>query len=490
MIIAETTKLLLSHTRHLSFSRSYLRPILAFRTTFPFFVRRGGDLPLFAFRKWIMPVMGDLRTPHERRSDQLSVLMRRAPPTALPARFFKTVDEHASSPSGFRFDEFDSDAETDGPPSETIRSYDVALAAHRRRSSASVEGDRAVRRFPSREMNSAVRSSNMSVPQLLRAKAVAALKPPPHSRGAAALEDVTNEIGTINFERDRANSFYGAVADDDDNGVDDDDDDDPAGGFFGPISNEQLKKHLQDDFEIFVKTAESPSTNPLAANGNKPSGFKRRLRAYSNNNKSPASTSRKLVDGESNSSPELRVRRDIVRRIRGQRHHSANPLRPAKATSAEYRARSYSYESDQTKRVDLESSDLKSVLPDERYRSRLNTGSCRIPLFVEEAGRDPRVAIINGDVQRVRMKRDSNESKKARRQNSLCADGHINLCVSRRLYDDRHASAERRRRRRRRRARRAKEAKLQARQERRQSKRLFASQGRSMWGRRTVNRHR
>lgn len=55
----------------------------------------------------------DLRTPHERRSDNLSILVRRPVPTLPPTRFTKTVVHRLSTPRSFHASELDDDDEFD-----------------------------------------------------------------------------------------------------------------------------------------------------------------------------------------------------------------------------------------------------------------------------------------------------------------------------------------------------------------------------------------
>lgn len=332
--------------------------------------------------------MTDLRTPHERRSDQLSVLVRRPLSAALCARFVRTTDSLAAAPAGFRFDDYDSDTETEcGAPldispvtSDSLSSVAVAtstpaagLSRDGSPSGSSVSAETALA-----DHLAAVEGAAASP----RAASPALASPPHASLERRTTPPVVYAVPEdMPFQRARARSFYGAAAaDDDDEGGtalsssdSDESDDDADSAFAGvfpgaQISESRLRRALAEDYALFAPQSATTRKRAITA---------------------PSLTRRNT----SGSAPGLSTRHShasIVRRLASA----------VNAPAAPRRSRSFSSLADARARAE----ELRTLVPDEKVKA---VSENHVPLFVEEAGRDPRVAFVNGDLHRVRVRRSS-----------------------------------------------------------------------------------
>ncbi|PXF43967.1 hypothetical protein BWQ96_06277 [Gracilariopsis chorda] len=257
-----------------------------------------------------------LRSPEQRRSDHLTILTRRAPPPRTCGRFFKVP---ADNPVRIHaIDPFDSDADTDGPPSDS---------------------------FAWRREHSRIRTSS-SVNSL--SSRIDTDCPPRRPRRPS-----TPTI--LPLSRDRAVSFYGAksatapapTADD----------------VLGAISPQRLKQLLGDDYALFC-----PSVNSKHAQ--------------------QAQTPTHAL-AHSSSTNTLYV-------------SEQTGLPVSLVSDGSFRA-----ESDDEKDVEQLSRQLIA-----RY-NRSAPQSPSVPLFVEEIGRVPRVAVVDGKARRIRVRKPNAASFRA-----------------------------------------------------------------------------
>ncbi len=422
--------------------------------------------PEFRLPCWFRPhcPMADLRRPHERRSDQLSVLVRRPLSVAnFVPRFLRTTDI-APSPQSFRFDDYDSDQETDAN-SEIIGRI-------RRSSSASAISVVSIPSEPPR-------------------------RPPPpsisHPESRKPPAVIIDSGPVAHFTRSRAKSFYGAAADvaldkespddsDDEKGDGDDSDDDfvTADEIYSKnkVSEKSLRGALGEDYDLFLphqpasapdfslskftqdKKSSSDSLKALPESpqlstttteeAKSPTEVLPKLRSRSPSPKrlssgglSISSVSPEPDDDEIDEDTDLSLARqraatspvlgrhngegsieyisseqaggteqeskrggNLVRRLVS----ATNPrialnggILPRRSEQRRSRSNADPADTELTARAD----ELRHLIADSRAAK--GCGEHGIPLFVEEAGRAPRVAFVNGDLKRVRVRRSSVE---------------------------------------------------------------------------------
>lgn len=418
--------------------------------------------------------MTDLRRPHERRSDQLSVLMRRPLSVAnFVPRFLRTTDI-APSPQSFRFDDYDSDQETDA-------NSDI-LGRMRRSSSASAISIVSVPSDPPRR-----------VPQ-----------PASHPDSRKPHAIIVDNSPSAHYTRSRAKSFYGAAADVAlDKEVADSDDENAESANFDDgfltaeeiyaknrVTEKSLRGALGEDYELFLphQPASAPEfplakfveqnlntdNNDDASNLPKQPPPSPEFNCVSKDEKpnveaSPKSTARSRSpspkrlsssglsipsvspepdDNEVYEDDELSISRrrraatspvlgrhdtgstieygssgfasattstqqetkksggNIVRRLvsaTSPRSALGLNMRPRRSETRKSRSSADPTDIELTARAD----ELRNLIADSRVEKGCRETS--IPLFVEEVGRAPRVAIVNGDIKRVRVRRSSAE---------------------------------------------------------------------------------
>lgn len=334
-----------------------------------------------------MPILtNDLRSPDQRRSDQLTILRRRPLPPKSAGRFFKIVAETAAYAIG-KFDPcFDSDAETDGPTSgSSVWRRDLS----RVRSTSSAASLGIHPEMPH------IDSAKARSAELARLDAHIA---PVDSASSIEVDD-TDFLAVQPFSRDRANSFYGGP--DQEHVLDD-----TSGDDLGPLSDSQLRKMLDEDYDMFYHrqngkeniTPNAPDTCEVQ----KPSGESSpQAKRKSESSSAPGEIDSANVDESENDSSEKS--KDSATSLRTYRTFQL-PDEPEKFTV------SIVSDDNLTDRDDEEDfrllgDEITTLVTTSLDSPRVS--STTVPLFVEEIGRIPRAAIINGKVQRVKVNKVS-----------------------------------------------------------------------------------
>lgn len=424
----------------------------------------------------------ELRSPHQRRSDHLSILTRRAPPPPTPARFSKTVTDAASV---CIFDPaFDSDADTDGPASGSSlwrRDFSRVVSAASASAAAAAHAapdpllpppppppgpDPAVAQGEEEDDHdhdhdhhvdhghdhdhlatppNTCTTFHPTVPPQHPASAPAEAEAPPdhdmahespnplrfdthvtvlhippehprptddvqpmegltapkrHSYPAdRALSDEHTPPAGVTFCRDRARSFYGRVGRDLEDARPEGDDPHEEGDI-GPMSNAQLRHVLDDDFDLFYREKMGPK-------GDDPDDDSPTKSA------STAPDSPVMKDKGSDSDAS---RGRFVKKVRSFRLFSSDErLTVALVGEAEAGMEDEGGVGERggmdavNEDLDMTGRELNQLLAGTLQRPRLSSG--RIPLFVEEAGRIPRAAIVDGRMQRVQVRRKRGRGK-------------------------------------------------------------------------------
>jgi len=401
--------------------------------------------------------MVDLRRPDQRRSDNLSVLVRRPLSVANFVPRFLRTSEAVEPPQSFGFDDFDSDQETDA---------------------ASICTRGGVRRSSSASFISLSDSRTLPAPPSTK------LPPPPVpdvetevSRLPVAV--MVDSIPPIEFNRGRAESFYGKA-------------EDLAQGEARPPTNsiqtakveqseveaeksreDDLRSALGEDYELFAqpktsilkkpkpqpnlkKTYSTPDTSRIAGidyidgcGTKKPPSLKKTL-SFQVTHKTPIEIEEDMMepfeqlaegDGEDEdlelqkravTSPSLRPyttfeeyveRRNSIQSSTSSKASkgragsvlrrlvsATNPMAafgrlpnraPVNNKREEQTRRSKSYVKQIDPELTARAGELRTLIADTRATKTVT------PLFVEEAGRAPRVAFIEGEVKRVKRRRRS-----------------------------------------------------------------------------------
>ncbi|CAN8075148.1 unnamed protein product [Agarophyton chilense] len=276
-----------------------------------------------------------LRSPEQRRSDNLTILTRRAPPPQSCGRFFKVSAENGVQVHNFDPSAFDSDAETDGPPSGS---------------------------FAWRREHSRIRTS-------LSLNSISS-RLDPDSTQRRTRPSLTRRPSTptlVPFSRDRASSFYHgksrlhqSISNDD---------------IIGAVNPQRLQQLLGEDYVLFCsnsKTAPPQRPDRHTASSNMPRRAARPARSTFFSSRRPG-FSMSLVS-----------------------------------------AGSFRAESDEERDVEQ----FSRMLVAERGNDQ-RPSCASIPLFVEEIGRVPRVAVVDGKARRVRVRRPRGGSYHPKPSNGL-----------------------------------------------------------------------
>lgn len=332
----------------------------------------------------IMTILtNSLRSPDERRSDQLTILKRRVPPLTTAGRFFKTT--HDTSINSFD-PTFDSDADTDGPisassfwcrtnsklvPSISANSIGVFTLEHvdsinQTQSSSLIESPILATNDTPKQIQ-----KEEQQPQQKQPKQIDYIQDEQEEK-----EQETNEgfeDGDL-FSRDRAGSFYGANNQDNDEVYEQDN--------YGPISQSELKKVLDEDYEMFYwkndqqqqeEEHEDSLVSPLK-------------------NDDTISKKSSLVSNHGRFEMKKDEDRYTITLIDDE--DEEEEIEKKKMITSE----SFQMTMEQVTQLALR-----------QVESPKNVTK-RVPLFIEETGRNPRAAIVDGKLQRVKVSKQDNSN--------------------------------------------------------------------------------
>lgn len=438
---------------------------------------------------------GELRSPHERRSDQLSILTRRAPPPPSPGRFSKTLTDAACVGA---FDPaFDSDADTDGPTSgSSVWKRDFSRVLSASSGMASVDGvdgsvvvadvdavvadhrhlddtpnSPLVKDHRRHKVNHLVQKTdvvtNLDIPPQpaptpTTTVVVASTTPAPlndlqsSSTVAAAAATVTATVppnltpkptssfdgdrtlsdeqtpppGT--FSRERACSFYGRGSKEVDISA-------PptaeanATDRLGPVSRAQLRAVLDDDYDLFFDSAKGKDVKDLCSEEGSPA---------KSDSTAPDSPEMKEKDEEDGSESG---KKGIGRKVRSFKLYASEERLTVSLVSGSEESSRSGVEDE----LEITGTEMNDLLAGALERPRLSSGT--VPLFVEEAGRIPRAAIVDGKMQRVKVKKNKRLRNKERREKSRWyVERAFGGCLAKSFEEDVKRRRKRRKRRRRR----------------------------------------
>lgn len=236
------------------------------------------------------------------------------------------------------------------------------------------------------------------------------------------------------FARSRARSFYGAAADVDAQGDSESDEEENTRGSGNnsarrlvnnttnppTISESRLRRALDEDYELFARRRRRPakqrSPSPDAQSAASSSSSTER-------NRSPNRRGKRTSQGRATTSPSL-FRRNTAGAVYGPdssgrmnndvRNTSRNILRRLASASCASRHKKRRSRSNHTADVDGADDTLRErtteadALIADSHAVAVAPGK-RVPLFVEEAGHNPRVAFVNGELRRVKVRRPSHD---------------------------------------------------------------------------------
>lgn len=340
-----------------------------------------------------MPLVmaAELRSPHQRRSDQLSILTRRPPPLQTSGRFSKTLPDHSTLTA---FDPtFDSDADTEGPASGSSarrRDFSRILST----SSTGVHSDDVEAVVAAAAAASAAAGGNAG-------GNIARAMSGDLARGGRSDSEEGIIGGEGGFGRDRARSFYGRRVP-----LSCDMEGD-APEEIGPVSKATLRRVLDEDYEVYKAGVASKQKDSgqvkeavVVEAGDEEKGDEQR------EVKSPAVTEIKGVDGTR-----------VARKAR-----SFQVFGTEVSVSVDSGSRSGSED------WGVSGSEMDRLLAGVEM-PRLS--AVAVPLFVEEVGRVPRAALVEGKMKRVRVSEEEDEAKRMR---GLCGLGWLCLDGARRKW--------------------------------------------------------
>lgn len=326
-----------------------------------------------------MPILtNDLRSPEQRRSDQLTILRRRPPPPRSAGRFFKILADTTASIGAFD-PTFDSDAETDGPASGNSI-WRRELSRVRSISSTSIGLGPDEKRLPSfheRKKDSDGRAIERVISR----------------------NESDDSFVFEGFVRDRATSFYGKGND----AVE------VVGEGLSPVSEKELRRELQEDYDMFYHRKEKHHAKPAEPTPGvtpAPAGDEIREEGAAKHETSDEAVPQKKKTGESaQSDSSERAAKSVSSGVasvdEGPQSESLRALRQFRLN-------------DDPDRFTV------SVVSEENSDEELEEMSGKVgytiggvPLFVEEIGRVPRAAIIDGRVTRVRLSPEKGSFREA-----------------------------------------------------------------------------
>lgn len=385
------------------------------------------------------PMTLELRSPHQRRSDQLSILTKRQPPPQSPGRFLKTFNDTAVLT---KFDpEFDSDADTEGPASgSSVWRRDLSRVLSN--SSGPASSDFSMYHLVSeRNSKQAVDTPSTENPESPDMQHL-----PKHFSQQRDESEDGAATPLASFSRERASSFYGS-RDHDKSG-------ELSADNLGPVSASQLRKVLDEDYDLYFSgTRKDDSCGEVSI-----SPTTTTQQSESPPDSAPVSPREKPNRLRSaKSAPQSQKPRDLAKWTAdtdSPRVESSGALGMHKSLLGpnEFTISILSEDSIELRdTVELPPDELTTLLSGSLERPRLSSGA--IPLFVEEVGRVPRAAIIDGRIERVKVMKKNSITVHVKSKSAESAVGCTARSLSRCLRnkadeEERHVERKKRRRKR------------------------------------------
>ena len=324
-----------------------------------------------------------LRSPDERRSDQLTILKRRLPPLKTAGRFFKTTNQTCIN----SFDPtFDSDADTDGPISDSsfwCRTNSKLVPSV----SANSIGVYTLEHVDS--LNQTQTSSIIQSPILAINDTSKQIEKEEEKKQEEEqiIVDEEFEEGDL-FSRDRAGSFYGANNQDNDEVYEQDN--------FGPISQCELRKVLDEDYEMF----------------------------YWKNDNQDEDEEEEEEQQQQDEDDTISKKSSLI---------SCHPTYEMKNDDDRY---TITLIDDEDEEEEIEK---KKMMTSESFQMTMeqvtqlalrqvesgNNLTRRVPLFIEETGRNPRAAIVDGKLQRVKVSKQDTSNNNNNNNNNNTSNVNV-----------------------------------------------------------------